>query len=395
MNKKNIWILILMLIILVTVEAAVATEVLVTNFPEDKVSLIDTETEEITDISVDNGPSKIALTSDSALAVVTNTLGNTASVISLEKRAVLDDVEVGEEPIGVTITPNNKFALVANSKSKSISIIDLVTLKVVKELEVGDQPIGIASSKDSTKAYVTTLGDNQITVIDLLTQEISSVFSDPELLRSPGEIKIAPSNEFAYVLDTRNNILVTVDLNTEEILDKNIQLQNININNELVLGNQFAILSASKDNKGVILIIDFDEKYASVLTEVKNSAFGIDFYDGELFIASENSLEEININTGEMKSTSFEGEITDVEILGKEMEEYTKPRKKLYSNETIKIIIIIVVILVILILIFWKKPEKKKKANSIKKSKKKKKEINKKIKKRRKTSKKKTASSSE
>ncbi|MCK4670729.1 MAG: YncE family protein [Nanoarchaeota archaeon] len=391
MNKKILWFLVFVLFTLVTVKGALAAEIIATNFEDDLVSLVDTETDEKIDLKVDNGPNKIAVTGDNRLAIVTNTLADTVSIISLEKKTVLDDIEVGKDPIGITITPDNKYAIIANSKSNSISILDLATLEVKKQLGVGDQPIGIAVSNNN-KAYVTSLGDNAITVIDLANLEVITSFSDPALLRSPGEIKITPNGKYAYIFDTRSDYLVTADLEQNKILDKNIKTQNTNINNELILGNQFAIFTANKDGTGVVQIIDFDDNYATILTEIEGSVSGIDFFDGILFVAnSEGTVEEINTKTNKRNTITLGGKITDIEIIGKTKEAYKEPRKFPVSKDTKKIIVIIVIILIILILIFRNKPQEKQEIKdkpNMKKSQKAKKKIKKKIAKRKKVKKK-------
>lgn len=389
MNKKALWILVFVLFAVITVKAASATQIIASNFEEGNVLFIDTETNETTDIRVGDGPNKIAISWDNELAVVTNTLSGTVSVISLEKKAVLSDVRVGEEPIGVTATYDSGYALVANSKSRSVSVLDLGTLEIVKEIEVGDQPIDIAVSNDDSKAYVSTIGDNRVSVIDLEGLEVVSYFSNAEVLRSPAELQVTPNDRYVYVLDTRNDHLAIIDLEENKVLEEYIKTNNLNINNELILGNQFALLSASRDGHGIIQVIDFDEHYARVLTETRGTISGIDFSDGRLFIANDEEIDEIDTTTGSRSTIELDSKVTDVAIIGKQRTVYVPPEKSRISKETVKIIVIVAVILIILILIFWRGPGPAK-GNDIEKSRKAKKKIKKKTRKRQKTNKKKS-----
>jgi YVTN family beta-propeller protein len=142
------------------------TKVYVTNFGNDdfpgrNVSIIDTATEEVTSINVEEGrpgkPSGVAVYPYEQKAYVAKLLNEKIRAVDLSTNEV-SDIHVGTDPRGVAITPEGSKVYVANTGSNTVSVIDTATNSVIKTVGVGEAPYGVAVNKNGTKVYVTNMG---------------------------------------------------------------------------------------------------------------------------------------------------------------------------------------------------------------------------------------------
>ncbi|WP_309115419.1 hypothetical protein [Saccharothrix sp.] len=111
------------------------------------VSVLDTATNALTTALVDNqgdSPYGVGVAFDGARAFVTNSEGDTLSVLDLANRTPVTTIRVGDRPISVALTPDGAKAYVTNSHGNSLSIVDTATLAVEATIPVGVNPVGIA-----------------------------------------------------------------------------------------------------------------------------------------------------------------------------------------------------------------------------------------------------------
>ena len=84
-------------------------------------------------------PQGVSVTPDGAKVYVANAGSNTVSVIDTASYAV-KDVSVGAAPEGVSVTPDGTLVYVANSNSNTVSVINTTTDTVTDNVSVGDYP---------------------------------------------------------------------------------------------------------------------------------------------------------------------------------------------------------------------------------------------------------------
>jgi len=156
------------------------TKVYVTNFGNDdfpgrNVSIIDTATEEVTSINVEEGrpgkPSGVAVYPYEQKAYVAKLLNEKIRAVDLSTNEV-SDIHVGTDPRGVAITPEGSKVYVANTGSNTVSVIDTATNSVIKTVGVGEAPYGVAVNKNGTKVYVTNSGSDTVSIIDTETKKV-------------------------------------------------------------------------------------------------------------------------------------------------------------------------------------------------------------------------------
>ena len=151
------------------------------NPDSDSVSVIRTDTNElVAKIAVGDEPRSVALTPGNRFAYVSNTAGNSVTVIRIRNshpdrfKADVDrqsgrygELVTGAEPVGIVVSPDGKRVFVANSSQDTVSVIDAKKRKIIGSVDmrgslcnVGDarrhfQPRGLAVTQDSKYLYVT------------------------------------------------------------------------------------------------------------------------------------------------------------------------------------------------------------------------------------------------
>ncbi|AKB80210.1 collagen triple helix repeat domain protein [Methanosarcina horonobensis HB-1 = JCM 15518] len=180
------------------------TKVYVTNFGNDEipgrtVSIIDTVTEEVTPMNVEEGkpgkPSGIAVYPYGQKLYVAKFLNEKVRAVDLITSSVLD-IHTGKDPFGVVITPDGSRVYVTNRGDNTVSVIDTATDNVTVNINVGEAPYGVAVNKNGTKVYVTNMNSDNVSVIDTLTNK---VIADVSVGRYPHGIAVTPDEKWVYV----------------------------------------------------------------------------------------------------------------------------------------------------------------------------------------------------
>ncbi len=192
----------------------------ITNFNEDKVSVVDLITNSVlSEINVEQKPLGVAANTQRMAVYVTNYDSNTVSVIDAGTNAVTATINVGSNPVGIAIDKAGSTLFVANYKGNSVSVIDTATNQVVATVKVGTEPCGIAVSPDGSTAYVTDYQSGTVSVIE----EASSAFEVISRIRvgtGPYGIAMHPSGSTVYVANYAAGTVSVIDAATNTAVAK-------------------------------------------------------------------------------------------------------------------------------------------------------------------------------
>jgi YVTN family beta-propeller protein/VCBS repeat-containing protein len=129
------------------------------------VSVVDLATKQITaTVGVGSFPKGIAVSPDGSTAYVANLASSSVSVINTATHAVTN-ITVGTGPSGVAVSPDGSTAYVTNQNSGTVSVIDTATKTVITTFPVGTNSVGVAFSPNGNIAYVTNAGAGTVSVI--------------------------------------------------------------------------------------------------------------------------------------------------------------------------------------------------------------------------------------
>jgi YVTN family beta-propeller protein len=147
---------------------------------------INTSTNAFTDVapaSVGPSPNFVTYDTKNNRVIVTNSVGNTVSVISEDSanastlHQVIATVPVGTTPVGATALPDGSRIYVANQGSGNVTVIDSTNLNVKTTIPLAGPPDQILSSIDSLRVAVSVSGASRnVTSIDTTTDAVSATF---------------------------------------------------------------------------------------------------------------------------------------------------------------------------------------------------------------------------
>jgi DNA-binding beta-propeller fold protein YncE len=209
-------------------------------------------------VPVGNTPIGVAVDTDRDLAVVTNSLDDTASLVSLTPVStsfspqslgptgvIGSPISVGTTPEGVAVLPRLGVAMVANNGGNTVNSIDLTTtvptsteVKLCGSTCTG--PTGVAFNQDTATAAVadTNSGDLFTTgTLSLLsvtrsttpagTQVATNSISNPQVDQDPVAVAMDPALNFAAVATASStSSLDIVNVATNAIIGRVNSLQN-------------------------------------------------------------------------------------------------------------------------------------------------------------------------
>jgi DNA-binding beta-propeller fold protein YncE len=212
--------------------------------------------------AVDVGSSPVAVTvdTDRDLAIVTNTLDNTASLVSLTPVSetlspeslgpvgvIGSPVPVGTSPEGVAVIPRLGIAVVANNGSNDITAIDLTTTPSAVPIPAVPlcgqscvNPTGVAFNQDTATAVVTNTNSGNlfstgsvsfVSVSRTTTaggaQISATLGGSPAVDENPVAVAVDPKLNFAAVATASStSSLDIINIGTESINGRVSNLQN-------------------------------------------------------------------------------------------------------------------------------------------------------------------------
>ena len=163
-------------------------------------------------------PTNLAMTSDERLAIVANSLdwvqdGGTWKQVPDNRLFVIDlkmtppvhiaTIEVGRQPSGVAINGRGDLALVTNRVDKSISVLSIQgrEVKVVDTVPVGDEVVAVAFTPDGKRALAVKPTSHKIALLDVAGLKVTYSKYDMLVGLTPYNIDTTPDGKLAIVAD--------------------------------------------------------------------------------------------------------------------------------------------------------------------------------------------------
>jgi DNA-binding beta-propeller fold protein YncE len=205
-------------------------------------------------VSVGNSPVGVAVDTDRDLAVITNSLDDTASLVSLTPLSTTfspqslgptgiigSPISTGTTPQGVAVLPRLGVAMVANNGSNNVTSIDLTTI-VPTSAQVNlcgsscTGPTGVAFNQDAAVAAVTDTNSGNLFstgnlsflgVARTTTQVTTTLGASPAVDPDPVAVAVDPALNFAAVATVSStSSLDIVSMATTAIVGRVNSLQN-------------------------------------------------------------------------------------------------------------------------------------------------------------------------
>jgi len=145
-------------------------------------------------------------------AYVTNSGGNTVTVLDVVDVRVDREIVVGQKPVAVAVSPTRNEGYVVNSGAAdgqgSVSIINAENNTVTGAIYVHNLPVSIEIDSTGDLAYVANSGSNTISVLDLKARREIAVIGTGE---EPAAARLSPDNKTLVVANRRGNSVSIFD----------------------------------------------------------------------------------------------------------------------------------------------------------------------------------------
>ena len=174
----------------------------------------------------------VAATNDFSRAFVPSIRTGNVAVFDLETGQLIDHVYSGEGAEGIDVSPDGAEVWVTNRADNTITIFDTQTLDVLAQLPCEDFPIRAKFTPDGTRFLVSNARSGTIAVFDAINKlhmgdikltppvpadtDDERYFAEFEGTSIPIGIVI-PDNRYAYVANTRSDVVSVIDIEKLEI----------------------------------------------------------------------------------------------------------------------------------------------------------------------------------
>jgi YVTN family beta-propeller protein len=110
-------------------------------------------------------PHSVAISPDGTQVAVTNFNSDDVTLIDAAANTVIGTIAVGRNPQDVTYAPDGRHLYTADVDSDTVTVVDTATLEVTARLPAGDGPTSVDIGPDGVKGYVTNLNSATVTIL--------------------------------------------------------------------------------------------------------------------------------------------------------------------------------------------------------------------------------------
>lgn len=195
-----------------------ANELWVVSRYNSQVFVFDIESDRLIDVipTHQSQSNSLSLNSDESTAYVTNSSGNTLTIIDCDERRITVDVPVGDGPEGVAVNPETDNVYVTIQNESRLTIHDPNRHDAIYTTSLGESPMGIVFSPDASLALVPNRMSNDVSVIKTRFHRCGE--GRPwEIERIPvgiwpGRIVFTADGSVAYVTNNKTNDISVLDM---------------------------------------------------------------------------------------------------------------------------------------------------------------------------------------
>lgn len=194
---------------------------IVLNKDEHSVSFVDVNSgQTIGNIPVDKNPHEVVVTCDARYSYVTNSGGNSLSLINnfnMEEMRRITHPEF-KFPHGVGLSRDENTLWIASTYANKLFLVDTKEWLVRKTIATHQNLVHMISfSPDGTRVVVPNIGSDNVTIVDALKEE---VVTHLPVGKGPEGVAVHPHNNRLYVANQHDDILEIYDLVTLEKVKK-------------------------------------------------------------------------------------------------------------------------------------------------------------------------------
>jgi YVTN family beta-propeller protein len=191
--------------------------VMVTNWGEDTVGLINVDTGQVlSTIPVGQKPYDVKVEPRGRFAYVTCSGGSEISVIDIQANLESCRIQVGTSPRDISLTADGTKAVVANSGDDTISVVDLVGRRQLYTVHVGAVPYGVAHLPGEQGVLITNWAEGSLSVVDLFADHGTVTHTLP-VASLPYTVVVPASSSWAFMSNFGAGVVTPYNLATFQL----------------------------------------------------------------------------------------------------------------------------------------------------------------------------------
>jgi YVTN family beta-propeller protein len=152
----------------------------VSNTASNTLAAVQLKTGEVKLIPTDGRPQGAALTQDGKTIYLTNSDGNTISIIDTEKKEPVGTIQTGKAPNRIAITPDGKTLVYSLGEGHAVAFADIASRKETGTVALGGQPLSLTLSRDGRTAYSGVQDQDKVHVISVPDRKIVRTIQTPK-----------------------------------------------------------------------------------------------------------------------------------------------------------------------------------------------------------------------
>ncbi|MCS7026486.1 MAG: hypothetical protein NZV14_16940 [Bryobacteraceae bacterium] len=152
----------------------------VSNSSSNTVAAVELETGAVKLIPTDARPQGGVLSVDRKTIYITNSNGNSISIIDPEKKERIGTIATGRGPARIAMTPDGKTLVYNLQAGQAIGFADVSLRKQTAEIALGGDPLSLTLSPDGRYAFTGVQDQDKIFIISVPERKIVKVIATPK-----------------------------------------------------------------------------------------------------------------------------------------------------------------------------------------------------------------------
>jgi YVTN family beta-propeller protein len=120
------------------------------------------------------------LSPDGRTIFLTNSDGNTISLIDTSRRQVVGEIKTGDGPNRVTITPDGRTLVYSLSRAHAAAFADVASRREQQQIPLAGQPLSLTMTRDGKWAFSGVQDKDKVHVIDVAQRRIVRTIDTPK-----------------------------------------------------------------------------------------------------------------------------------------------------------------------------------------------------------------------
>jgi len=212
-------------------------------------------------------------------------IGAFLPLVSQQADAALPEpvsVSTGKMPNGIAVNEQTNKIYISNSSGNSVTVIDGTTNEVLTTIAVGDSPSAIALDKNRNTIYVANYFDNSVSVIDGATDTLTTTIP---VSGGPRRLAVDSSTHTVYVGHYADDVVKLIDGDTQSVVATVPIPGTINA----ITVNDATYKAYVASSAGIVTVIGADWQTTDVAVGNKPVAIGVNKTTNKIYVVSDKS----------------------------------------------------------------------------------------------------------